>query len=224
MNYLESSGLVTASYLLGAIPFGFLIARMRGVDIRRVGSGNIGATNVFRSVGKGWGILTFVCDALKGFIPAFLFPILGAQWLGLPRSDGLSLLCGCCAIAGHNWPVYLGFRGGKGVATSAGALIGIAPLLTAIGFGAWLIAFLVSRFVSLASIVAALVIGGAAWLPSLRTGVLIPFALSGLALLSIWRHKANIQRLLAGTEHRFQFGRKRPPDAHESEPTPGGLQ
>lgn len=224
MNYVAGTGLALASYLLGAVPFGFLIARMRGVDIRRVGSGNIGATNVFRSVGKTWGILTFLCDALKGFIPAFLFPGLAAHSTGLPQSHGLGLLCGCCAIAGHNWPVYLGFRGGKGVATSAGALVGIAPLLTALGFGTWLATFFLSRYVSLASIVAALVIGVACWLPSLRTGLLVPSALTGLALLTIWRHTANIRRLLAGTEHRFRSGHEPRPAAQDSGKASGGAQ
>ena len=121
------------AYLLGAIPFGLLIARARGVDIRAVGSGNIGATNVFRAVGKGWGILAFACDALKGFIPVSVFPLL-AKTLGAFDGDAvLPLVCACLAIAGHNWPVYLRFKGGKGVATSVGALIGLAPVAAGIG-------------------------------------------------------------------------------------------
>ena len=121
------------AYLLGAIPFGLLIARANGVDIRKVGSGNIGATNVFRALGKKWGILAFTCDALKGFIPASLFPFL-AKTIGAPGDDSvLSLVCACLAIAGHNWPVYLRFKGGKGVATSVGALIGLAPSAAGIG-------------------------------------------------------------------------------------------
>ena len=222
MDHPADIGMVVLSYLLGAVPFGYLVARARGVDIRRVGSGNIGATNVFRSVGKPWGILTFVCDALKGFIPAFLFPWLGERCMGLPPSTSLGLLCGCAAIAGHNWPVFLGFRGGKGVATSAGALVGIAPRSMGIGFVVWLASFLLTRYVSLASIVAATVIGGTAWLPALRHGLLVPSALTGLALLSIWRHKSNIRRLLDGTEHRFQFGRKRAGNSQADASTPGG--
>jgi glycerol-3-phosphate acyltransferase PlsY len=218
MNYVVIVGLALSSYLLGAVPFGFLIARARGVDIRRVGSGNIGATNVFRSVGKTWGILAFVCDALKGFVPAFWFASLGE----LPQSAVLQLLFGCAAIAGHNWPVYLGFRGGKGVATSAGALVGIAPLSMGIGLAAWLISFLVTRYVSFASIAAALVVGGSAWLPSMPYGLPVRSALSGLALLTIWRHKSNIRRLLDGTEHRFGSGKKRTGSSQTGTSTPGG--
>ena len=115
------------SYLLGSIPNGLLIARVKGIDIRKVVSGNIGATNVYRSVSKSLGILTFVLDALKGAIPALWFPVQAAHCAQSPLPPWLPLLFGGLAIAGHTWPVYLKFKGGKGVATSAGALIGIAP-------------------------------------------------------------------------------------------------
>ena len=212
--------LAACSYLLGAVPFGFLIARMRGVDIRKVGSGNIGATNVFRSVGKSWGILTFACDALKGFVPAFFFPLAAQSLFGLPASTGAGLLFGAFAIVGHNWPVYIGFRGGKGVATSAGALIGIAWLAMLIALAVWVLVFLAGRYVSLASIAAALALAGAAWPLYLRSeGWFLPAALSALALLAIARHKSNIRRLLSGTEHRFGSARKSP-TAPEAEAKP----
>ena len=112
-----------SAYLIGSLPFGLIVARwVGGVDIRHAGSGNIGATNVFRMVGRGWGIFTLLLDALKGFVPAFLFPL----WAGQSGS-GFALLCGCAAIAGHNWPVYLRIKGGKGVATSAGVLPRLPP-------------------------------------------------------------------------------------------------
>jgi len=193
------------AYLIGAIPFGLLIARLKGVDIRKVGSGNIGATNVMRSVGKPWGIATFACDALKGYLPAALFPALGATLSpGFDSPELASVVSGVCAILGHNFPVYLAFKGGKGVATSAGALIGIAPLGVAIGLAVWAVFFFAFRYVSLASIVAALSIIATAWIVYRAGGLLIPVTLSILGALVIYRHKANIARLLAGTEHRFE--------------------
>ncbi len=121
--------MILAAYLMGSIPNGLLLARLKGIDLQKVGSGNIGATNVYRCVGKGWGIAAFVLDAVKGFVPAFVFPRLmeaAPPWLGLA--------CGVAAVAGHNWPVWLKFKGGKGVSTSAGMLLGIAPAAVGIGF------------------------------------------------------------------------------------------
>jgi len=197
-----------ASYLLGAIPFGYLIGRARGVDIRSIGSGNIGATNVFRSVGKGWGILTFACDAVKGFAPVFFLPRLAAACASPScGTDGLKVFCACLAVAGHNWPVYLRFKGGKGVATSAGALLGLAPAGLLLGFAVWIVAFLISRYVSLASLIAAAAVSGSAWLLYMKQGRLVPFTLTALAILVTWRHRGNIRRLAQGTENRFQFRR-----------------
>lgn len=191
-----------SAYLFGALPFGLFIARMRGVDIRTQGSGNIGATNVFRVVGKGWGVLTFTLDALKGFLPAFIFPLLAgvaADW---------GVLFGLAAILGHSFPVYLKFKGGKGVATSAGMLLGVAPLSVGAALFCWLITMIISRYVSLASIAAAATVGIAVWVdPSLQDRLLSRTALTLMALLVIGLHRANIRRLLNGTEHRF--GKKR---------------
>ena len=204
------AGMAVVSYLLGAVPFGFLVARARGVDIRRVGSGNIGATNVFRSVGKSWGVLTFTCDFLKGFLPAFLFPLLWIKTGGVATlAAPVALVCGAAAIVGHNWPVYLGFKGGKGVATSAGVLLGLAPLSVAAGVLVFGVVFGLSRYVSVGSITAAAVVAASSWWFYAGEGRLRPAALTLLAALIIWRHKSNIRRLLDGTEHRFQFGRKK---------------
>jgi glycerol-3-phosphate acyltransferase PlsY len=197
-----------AAYLLGAIPSGFLISRARGIDIRRTGSGNIGATNVFRCVGKPWGILTFACDFLKGFLAAFFFPLAAARLGSSVHPDILRVLCAFMAVAGHNWPIYLGFKGGKGVATSAGALLGIAWLAVLIGLGVWIAIFLLTRYVSVASIFAALAVAGASWPLYLKQGCLIPVALTLLGAVGIWRHKGNIQRLLKGAENRFEFKKK----------------
>ena len=185
-----------AAYLFGAIPFGLLVAKSHGVDIRTQGSGNIGATNVFRVIGKGWGIFTFVLDALKGFIPSFFFPRLA----GLDAEWGV--LFGIVAILGHSFPVYLKFKGGKGVATSAGMLLGIAPLAVLVGFVCWVLCMVISRIVSLSSIVAAVAVAIAVWVLD-PNALVVNAALTLLALLVIWLHRANIRRLLNGTESRF---------------------
>jgi glycerol-3-phosphate acyltransferase PlsY len=200
---------VSIAYLLGAVPFGFLVARARGIDIRTVGSGNIGATNVLRSVGKSWGILTLVLDALKGLIPAAVFPILAEIYFGVETDEIMRVACGCAAVVGHNYPVYLKFKGGKGIATTAGALIGIAPLALLCGLATFALLFGISRMVALGSITSAAVIPIAAWLLYRDEGVLIPIVLTILGLLAIWRHRPNIKRILNGTENRIVFGKNK---------------
>jgi glycerol-3-phosphate acyltransferase PlsY len=204
------------SYLLGAVPFGLLIARLRGVDIRAVGSRNIGATNVCRSVGKGWGLLTLALDLGKGLAGTLLLPWLAARLTGHPEPPHLRLLGGVLAVAGHNWPVFLGFKGGKGVATSAGMLLGLAPAACAVALAAWIVVLLLGRYVSLASIAAAVAIGVVVWFEPFRpaaagAGCLAPAVLSLMALLVILRHRGNIARLRAGSEPRFSFRRGNPP-------------
>ena len=200
-------GMAGLAYLLGAIPTGYLLARLKGIDIRKVGSGNIGATNVYRCIGKSWGIITFVLDFLKGYLPAVVLPLLIQRWTNEPSSASLSVLYGCLAVIGHNWPVYLHFRGGKGLATGTGALLGFAPLVMLIGLISWLIFFLATRYVSLSSMLAAIVIAVASW-PIHGGHVLIPATLTVMSAVVIWRHKSNLRRLLAGTEYRFEFRKK----------------
>jgi glycerol-3-phosphate acyltransferase PlsY len=209
LRIVAAYGLTAAlAYILGAVPFGFLIARLKGVDIRTQGSGNIGATNVFRVVGKPWGILTFALDFLKGLAGAWLAPKAGLALAAAADVEFLAIVGAALAIAGHNWPVYLGFRGGKGIATSGGAVLGIAWQPVAAGFVAWVLAFLLTRYVSLASIVAATTLVCCAWaVPSIGWPTCAVFTL--LATLAIYRHKANIARLAKGTEHRFEFGRRK---------------
>ncbi len=209
-TFLYHAVAAVCAYLIGAIPSGYLLARARGVDIRCVGSGNVGATNVFRSVSKPLGILTFFADALKGFLPVF-FARLAARRLGLP-ADGISalqVLSGLCAIVGHNWPVYLRFKGGKGVATTAGVLLAIAPAAVGAGFVVWAVVFLTTRYVSVASIVTAAVVAALSWLLRGGDARSIPATMTLLAVLVVWRHQSNIRRLLNGTEHRFSLGRRR---------------
>jgi len=184
------------AYLLGAIPFGLLVAKSKGVDIRSQGSGNIGATNVLRVIGKGWGIFTLVLDALKGFIPAFFFPVLGKvdpEW---------GVLFGLVAILGHAFPVYLKFKGGKGVATSAGMLLGVAPLAVGIGIGVWVVCLVIWRYVSLASIAASATIAVAVWIVEDK-GLVVSIALTVLGGMVVLLHRGNIKRLLNGTESRM---------------------
>lgn len=197
------AGWLMLAYLVGSVPTGLLVARAKGVDIRKVGSGNIGATNVFRSIGKPWGVMTFIGDALKGLIPALLFPKLAGPQAVLEWGAGFGILCAVAAILGHNFSLFLRFKGGKGVATSAGALIGIAPLAALIGVVAWVTLFFGTRYVSVASIGASLAIPLAGWILYQPEQPLLAWTLIILGALVILRHKANIQRLIAGTEHRF---------------------
>ncbi|MBX3436763.1 MAG: glycerol-3-phosphate 1-O-acyltransferase PlsY [Planctomycetaceae bacterium] len=199
---------VLAAYGIGAIPFGWLIARLvKGVDIRTVGSGNIGATNVARSIGKFWGLLVFVLDALKGMLPTAWLP-----WAVFPAADPqfthLRVFCGLATIVGHMFPCWLRFRGGKGVATALGVVIVIAPLASAVAAGVFVVTFGLSRIVSLSSLLAAVTYGAVAlWqlLPapfSAETWSQAAFSLA-VPLLIILRHRGNIRRLLRGEEPRF---------------------
>ena len=182
------------AYLVGSIPSGFLLGRLAGIDVRDAGSGNIGATNVARVLGRGRGLLTLVADMAKGFVPVFI-----GQRLGL--GDAALALIAIAAFLGHLYPVFLKFQGGKGVATAFGTLIALAPLATLIMVFAFAAAVVCSRRVSLASITAALVAPISFWIFS-YSGELI--ALSAfLGAMVILRHRDNIRRLLSGTEPRF---------------------
>ena len=192
------------SYLLGAVPFGLLIALSRGIDVRKVGSGNIGATNVFRTVGKPWGILAFALDFLKGFAAAAWVPALVARVAGGETPAYAPLVCGVCAVVGHTWPDWLRFKGGKGVATGAGLLVAIAPHSALCAVGAWIVFFLATRYVSFASIMAALLLCVHVWMPP-KYDMPTSIALTILAFAVIFRHRSNIVRLGKGTESRFSF-------------------
>src|SRR3954471_7784562 len=147
------------AYLLGSIPFGLLAARLRGIDIRQAGSKNIGATNVWRVLGWKWGLPTFVCDFGKGLVAVLSARQLAAHWIAQPAADdlnyaGIAAAIGC--IIGHNFPIWLGFKGGKGVATSLGVIAGMMPLASLGIFTVWAIMLKLTRYVSLASIMGAL--------------------------------------------------------------------
>src|SRR6188474_3543661 len=153
------AGLLVGSYLLGSIPFGYLAGRLRGIDIRKVGSGNVGATNVVRVLGKRYGYPVFALDVLKGLgavkISMLMAPGRSPEW-NSPEMFGI--LAGMCSVLGHLYPPWLKFEGGKGVATSAGALLALTPVATLIGVAIWITMFWLTRYVSLASITAAAVL------------------------------------------------------------------
>lgn len=203
------------AYLVGSFPTGYLMGRARGIDLRSQGSGNIGATNALRVLGKPAGISVLVVDALKGWAGATWVPSLVLAWTGTrwgttgTNPSWLPVLGGVGAVLGHNFTCWLRFRGGKGIATSAGVLVGVLPMAFLVVLTVFLVVLAVGRIVSLASLAAAVVLPVATWFwPG--DPVRIGFA-TVLALLAIWRHRPNVRRLLEGTEPRIGGKRKSPP-------------
>ena len=197
-----------AAYLLGSIPTGYLVAQAKGIDIRTVGSGNIGATNAFRVLGKTAGAGVLIVDGLKGYAAcAWLCDAL-LHLLKVPAADTatLRIVAGIAAVLGHNYTCWLRFKGGKGIATTAGVYFALAPLAVSIALGTWIVLCVATRFVSVASIAAAVALPTAVWFT--KDSALLGIATTALGSLAIFKHKANIQRLLAGTESRFQFRKK----------------
>ncbi len=195
---------IILSYLIGCIPFGYLIAVTKGIDIRTEGSGNIGATNVGRVLGRKYGLIIFVLDMLKGFVAVFFVPLLvsGTEFPTTP-DNLLVILCGFCAVLGHAFPVFLRFRGGKAVATSFGIFVWLAPIPIAIAFGVWTATVLVSRYVSLGSMIGTLVIIWAiVYFVEAPFGdnMYITFLAIAVAVLVIAKHQSNIKRIISGNE------------------------
>jgi len=196
---------VLLAYALGSIPAAYIAGRSRGIDLRKHGSGNLGATNVFRVLGAKVGIAVFLFDMAKGALPVLLFP----QWTtapwGLTSPLAMPIACGIAAIAGHVRPVFLKFgKGGKGVATAAGVFLGLAPIPAIIALVTFAAVLLASGYVSLGSLTAATILPIAVYLTSGVSPLL--FLSIGLAAFVFWTHRANIGRLRRGEEHRF--GRK----------------
>jgi len=186
-----------AAYLLGAIPTGYIIAKaVKGVDIRACGSGNPGATNVYRTLGPAAGITTFVLDVMKGFLPVFF----AVKYFSSAPAV-FWILAGVCAIAGHIWTVFLNFRGGKGVATAAGVFFALLPLGTLFALILFLIALFITRYVSAGSIAAAVFLPVYSLLSRAPVITTLFAALTGIVI--IIKHKTNIQRLIGGTENKF---------------------
>jgi acyl phosphate:glycerol-3-phosphate acyltransferase len=196
------------AYLLGSLPTGFLVGKAKGVDIRHKGSGNIGATNAFRALGKPAGIFVLLIDALKGYAAcAWLCDAL-YQPLGVPVSnlEYLRITAGFCALLGHNFTCWLKFKGGKGIATSAGVLAALVPWALVIIVSIFLVVFLVTRYVSLGSIAGASALPLAIWITH---GSWTMFAVGTvMAALAIYRHWSNIQRLRQGTENRISLWKR----------------
>lgn len=205
---------VLGGYLLGSIPTGFLVGKAQGIDVRTVGSGNIGATNVSRSLGKAAGILVLLADALKGWLAVAVLAKLISGWLGGSedqQTQALSMLAGLAAVLGHDYTCWLYFKGGKGIATSAGVLLALVPWSLLIIASVWAIVFALTRYVSLSSIAASLALPFAVWLTDEAKTMIVVTA--GMSALAIYKHKANIKRLLQGTESRFGGGGSRSAEA-----------
>jgi glycerol-3-phosphate acyltransferase PlsY len=204
-----------AAYLLGSIPTGFLVGRVRGIDIRSVGSGNIGATNTMRVLGKPAGIFVLLVDCLKGFAACAFFPPLIFNWLEphfsvfapgfyaepVEFQMRLKIIAGIFAVLGHNYTCWLKFKGGKGIATTTGVYLALAPWAVLIGLVVFLLAALVTRYVSVGSIAAAVALPVAVCLT--QSGFLLDVVSVALGALAIYKHKGNIQRLRNGTENRI---------------------
>lgn len=195
-----------AAYLIGGIPFGFIIGKCRGVDVRTVGSKNIGATNVFRTVGKKWGFLALFLDMMKGFGPTYAATCVfgNAHWL--------PLVVGVTCAVGHMLTPYMKFKGGKGVATGAGMLFGLVPGLMGITFLVFVVLFACSNYISLGSCGAATFIGIMIWIPvlgypgyaNLPQAILVTL----IAAFVVYKHRANIGRLIAGNENKIYIFKK----------------
>ena len=212
--------LLVFAYLVGSIPWAMIIAKAYGKDLRTIGSGNIGATNLSRALGRRWGYVCFLLDCLKGFVPVAAVSILMGQRTDSPLLFGILLGAGIAAILGHIFPVYISFKGGKGVATSFGVALAIWPYYTIcslVSLLVWVIVTLIWRYISLASIIASIVFPitlvaaifiSPAWnisllWPLMVTAIIIPF-------MVILMHRKNIQRLLNGTENKVLTGNKKP--------------
>ncbi len=196
MLAMETLGLILSSYLIGSIPFGALVANAKGIDLSKTGSGNTGATNVFRTLGKGYGIFVFFLDFLKGAIPVYI----ASYVLGDPL---MIMICGAASIAGHMFSPFLKFKGGKGVATGLGVVFSIAPAFFAIAFVLGISIIAITGYVSVASITGSIVLSALMFLFSSPApyswGILI------LALIIIYKHLPNIKRLLNGTENKTSW-------------------
>lgn len=196
---------ILGAYCIGGIPFGFIIGKLRGVDVRTVGSKNIGATNVFRTVGKKWGLAAFALDVLKG-----LLPVLAAKrFAPVDTHPWLPLAVGVACVAGHMLTPYMKFKGGKGVATAFGMLLGLVPALVGVAFAVFALFFAFSHYISLGSCMAALFLAVGVWFrwlgcegtDNLPQCILVTV----MAVFVVWKHRSNIVRLVKGTENRISL-------------------
>ena len=203
-----------AAYLLGSIPFGFLVANAKGIDIRAVGSGNIGATNAMRVLGKPAGIAVLLLDALKGYIACTSLALFIFNWLAprlyepgavvpaLEIQHTNMIIAGIFAVLGHNYTCWLKFKGGKGIATTAGVYLALAPWAVLVALIVFILAVLVTKYVSVGSISAAIALPVTVWIMSPQN-LFLCIVTTALGALAIYKHKSNLQRLRAGTESRL---------------------
>lgn len=207
LSYVVVSG---AAYLLGSIPTGFLVARARGVDIRAVGSGNIGAANTFRAIGRVAGILVLVVDALKGLAAVVVCGLL-MRYFGITDPAAVlhhRIVAGIFAVLGHNYTCWLGFKGGKGIATTAGVYLALAPAALGIAVLAFILTVLLTRYSSLGSMAAAIVLTVIIWFT--QKDMVLRGVTVGLCVLALLKHRTNIQRLIRGAENRIEFKKRGP--------------
>ena len=195
------------AYLLGSLPAGYLAGKIKGIDVREHGSGNIGATNVLRVLGKPWGLFVFFADAFKGFAAVRVALALVRQNdVAASYTEFMAILAAIACVIGHSFPIWLRFQGGKGVATSAGAILGIMPLAALAILLVWASVFALTRYVSVASMVAAVALPVAVTLLiklKMTEGFVLLYFSIAMAALVVWRHRSNIVRLMNGTEPRF---------------------
>jgi len=197
---MTQTAIVVFAYFLGSVSFGYLIGLLTGKDVRKVGSGNIGATNVMRAVGKTAGIITLALDTAKGYVAVLL-----AERFAGP-DESLPLICGLAALLGHCFPVFLKFRGGKGVATGLGVFLRLVPFYVIFALGAFLIVLAITRFVSAGSMAAAATMPIALWIGDASTELAMLAAV--IAALIILKHHKNIARLIRGQENRLGAKRR----------------
>lgn len=213
MLWIAFVAAAAVSYLFGSFPSGFLAGKIKGVDLRKEGSGNIGATNALRVLGKSWGYAVFAADALKGFLG-----VKAAMAIGAALAPGYEIPAGVIGamgtVVGHNFPVWLNFQGGKGISTSAGVMLALFPIWVFLsGLVAWGLLFFTTRYVSIASLASAVALPGSSLVLALmgQCDWLLVVVATLMCILAFWRHRTNISRLMAGTEKRFEKKKNSPP-------------
>jgi len=201
---------IIGSYLVGSIPTGYIVGRIRGVDVRKEGSGNIGAANAFRVLGRNAGAAVLLIDGFKGFSAARWMPLLALHFFPAANAEHLALAGGVAAVLGHNYTCWLHFKGGKGIATSAGVVMAWAPLACVGALGVWGLMAAVTRYVSVASIAAAIFLPIGVWVT--KRSVAMTCVMSALSVLAIYKHRGNMKRLREGTENRLGAKRAKAQD------------
>lgn len=199
--------IIFVGYILGSIPSGYIGGRIGGVDIRKCGSGNIGATNVTRVLGKKFGYPVFLADFSKGLAAVLVAPSLGHHFGCTAPDDAFRIVGAISVVLGNAFPVWLGFHGGKGVATSAGMLFGLIPAAAVVVILVWVVVFFSTRYVSLASIIAAVALPATVWGINRISGAdrpLVLYTCTALSVIVILRHRSNLMRLRSGTEESFK--------------------